>query len=108
MPESHIEFEKKYLISAAPPFDLEALEYQEIRQRYIKIWNKPIQRIRSTDDKYFVLNNKYKDDAILGKVEIEKELSKDEFEHYITNAVPNSFWPLCKKRYILPYGSFSI
>jgi CYTH domain-containing protein len=54
------------------------------------------------------LNKKYIDKLVAGKVEVEQRLTKKEFEAYLAHALPNSFWPLRKKRYYIPYNGLTI
>ena len=76
----HIESEKKRLISHIPDhINLETLPYQEITQRYIKhpIFG-PV-RMRSVDNTKFLITKKYNNKHVIGKVEIEEEISAEEF-----------------------------
>lgn len=107
-PKIQIEFEKKFLVSQPLPFDLLTYKHHSIKQRYIQTKHGKVQRVRSIDDKEYRLTTKYDDTQILGKVEIEKEINKEEFELHKTQAIPNSFWSLNKKRYKLPYQWFTI
>lgn len=104
---STIEFERKFLVMSIP-FSLDQYPSLDIKQWYIKIGKNPIQRVRCINNRTYILNKKYKHRSIAGKVELEKDLSKDQFEEYIKHRIPNQIGALHKKRYSIPYGKFKI
>jgi hypothetical protein len=48
-----------------------------------------IQRLRCIDNSDYILTYKQKQKGVLGKVETEKKLSKEEFEELLSYSIPN-------------------
>jgi hypothetical protein len=62
-----------------------------------------IQRLRCIDNSDYILTYKQKQKGVLGKVETEKKLSKEEFEGLLGYAIPNANGPINKTRYYIQY-----
>ncbi len=106
--DSLIEHERKFLILSPVPLDKGNFPSCKIKQRYIKQDKNPIQRIRNTDNISYKLTQKHVESELVGKIELEKDLSLDEFNSLKKYIIPNIYWPICKQRYEIPHDNYLI
>lgn len=91
------EIERKFLVKELP--NLEGYKKQYIRQGYIS--TNPVLRIRQQDNNYIFT---FKGKGDIKRLEIETELSKEEFDNLWEKIEGNS---ITKYRYIIPlYNNF--
>ncbi len=105
--QHELEFERKYLVKQPIGFDLTQFPSTSIVQRYID-YGWVIQRLRCIDNSDYILTYKQKQKGVLGKVETEKKLSKEEFEGLLGYAIPNANGPINKTRYYIQYWNYTI
>lgn len=105
--QHELEFERKYLVKQPIGFDLTQFPSTSIIQRYID-YGWATQRLRCIDNSDYILTYKQKQKEVLGKVETEKKLSKEEFEELLAYAIPNAHGPIEKTRYYIQYGNHTI
>jgi adenylate cyclase len=86
---------------------LDTFPHKDIKQWYIKK-NNVVQRIRCIDHSDYILTYKQKQNKVLGKVETEKVLSKNEFQDLLHHHIPNQIGPIVKTRYYIPYLQYTI
>ena len=92
-----MEIERKFLIDKVP-FNINELEKHIISQCYI--CTDPVLRIRRLDDEYILT---VKSNGRMERIEIEKLLTKQEYEELLTMAHGNV---IEKKRYIIPLAEY--
>lgn len=94
-----MEIERKFLIKK-PPNNLLDFESHRIAQGYVS--TEPVMRIRQLDDKYLFT---IKSTGLLERIEVEKELSKTEFDDLSTMVKGNV---ISKTRYKFPYNEYTV
>ncbi len=94
-----MEIERKYLIKEMPE-NISEYEHHEISQGYVD--TDPVVRIRRYDDN-FILTIKSR--GLLERIEIEKDLSQEEFEQ-LSQMVQGNL--IEKTRYIIPYNGLKL
>ena len=93
-----MEIERKFLVKALP--DLSKYEYVDIEQGYLS--TSPVVRIRRKNDKYILT---YKGSGLMAREEIEAALTKEAYEHLLKKI---DGYPITKRRYMIPYESYTI
>lgn len=93
-----MEIERKFLVKALP--DLSKYEYVDIEQGYLS--TSPVVRIRKKNDKYILT---YKGSGLMAREEIEAALTKEAYEHLLEKI---DGYPITKRRYMIPYESYTI
>lgn len=94
-----MEIERKFLIKKLPN-NLLDFESHRIAQGYVS--TEPVMRIRQLDDKYLFT---IKSTGLLERIEVEKELSKSEFDDLSTMVKGNV---ISKTRYKFPYNEYTV
>lgn len=98
----NIESEKKRLVKKLPKdLDLDLLPKHNIVQYYINHPTIGPSRIRSIDHDNVLITKKYNDKAVVGKVEIEREIESIKFEEYKKYIITPNHGLLEKTRYHL-------
>lgn len=95
----HYEIERKYLIPALPA-GLESYPYHDIEQAYL--CTSPVVRIRRQDNDYFLT---YKSKGLMVREEYNLPLTEEAYLHLREKADGHR---IRKRRYLIPYGPYTI
>lgn len=95
----NFEIERKYLIRTLPE-GLESYPFHEIEQGYL--CTEPVVRIRRQDNEYFLT---YKSKGFMVREEYNLPLTGEAYLHLRTKA---DGLLISKRRYLIPYGSYTI
>lgn len=96
-----MEIERKYLIERDKlPIYYKKHPYHQIEQAYL--CTEPVVRVRKSDDEYYMT---YKSKGLMVREEYNLPLTKEGYEHLLSKA---DGYVIKKKRYLIPYESFTI
>ena len=93
------EIERKYLV-LTPPENLDVYPFHEIEQGYL--CTSPVVRIRRQDNEYFLTN---KSKGLMVREEYNLPLTEEAYLHLRTKI---DGLLISKRRYLIPYGSYTI
>lgn len=94
-----LEIERKFLVHTLPA-QLETYPFYEIEQGYL--CTEPVVRIRRQDDSYYLT---YKSKGLMVREEYNLPLTREAYEHLKTKTDGHL---ICKKRYLIPYQTYTI
>lgn len=93
------EIERKYLVRTLPK-DLDSCSYHDIEQGYL--CTDPVVRIRRQDDAYFLT---YKSRGLMVREEYNLPLTREAYLHLRAKTDGRL---ITKRRYLIPYGTYTI
>lgn len=94
-----MEIERKYLIKELPKH-LDTYPHRSLEQGYLSTG--PVVRVRRDDDRYELT---YKSGGLMVREEYNLPLTKESYEH-LKSKIDGRL--ICKKRYMIPYESYTI